>query len=413
MQYAYIRRRKVETFRDTEWTLSKGSPVRRAKTTCLMLLCVVTSMGQTANVSAERGSSASTANAEQIARVKDYYSGKRLTLVVSHASGGSTVAWAQVIAHRLSGFIPGNPRVVMVQRPGAGGLVATQYMLNQAAPDGYTVGAIGGSVVLEAATAGLKFNGKDLDVRDFRYVGGVGETGIVYGRKNVFPDGPSSLLKPAKAPIILGVPGVDHSSVISVAVLKVLGVDVERDLKLVRGYPDSAGRQIAMAQGEVYLDEVRASGYGAMVAPHVAHGEYVPLWQLGLIDGDKLVRQSGLNNIPTFLEVYDLLHKRRPPPSDALTYALWTAKSNALVRPIVLPPKTPDWIVAALREAFAKMVDDPDFLADQERILGQSGRIHIDGATAQAFANEMIGMSSEVHAIYKNFISQPPFKSFR
>src|SRR4051794_15910831 len=55
--------------------------------------------------------------------VAAFYRGKTIRLTVGYAPGGSFDLHARVVARHLPRYTPGNPNVVVENRPGAGGFV--------------------------------------------------------------------------------------------------------------------------------------------------------------------------------------------------------------------------------------------------------------------------------------------------
>ncbi|HET9881462.1 MAG TPA: hypothetical protein VFS81_06875, partial [Candidatus Binatia bacterium] len=78
-------------------------------------------------------------NASLHAQTDSYYKGKTVTIVVGVSPGGAYDVWARLIAPHLSKHIPGNPQVIVQNMPGAGSLVAANYVYNVAKPDGLTM----------------------------------------------------------------------------------------------------------------------------------------------------------------------------------------------------------------------------------------------------------------------------------
>jgi tripartite-type tricarboxylate transporter receptor subunit TctC len=58
----------------------------------------------------------------------DFYAGKRIDFYISSTTGGGYDAMARVYARHLPRYIPGTPSVVVRNMPGAGGLVAANYL---------------------------------------------------------------------------------------------------------------------------------------------------------------------------------------------------------------------------------------------------------------------------------------------
>lgn len=72
-----------------------------------------------------------------ISQVKDFPN-KPITLVVPKSAGGSHDMIARAISSVAHNYLKGNP-VIVELRPGAGGAIAANYVVNQAKSDGYTL----------------------------------------------------------------------------------------------------------------------------------------------------------------------------------------------------------------------------------------------------------------------------------
>src|ERR1700730_7232043 len=68
--------------------------------------------------------------------VADFYKGRQVTVVVGYGPGGSASFYAQALAHNMGRYLPGNPSLVVQHMPGAGGLLAANYLYNSAPRDG-------------------------------------------------------------------------------------------------------------------------------------------------------------------------------------------------------------------------------------------------------------------------------------
>ena len=67
---------------------------------------------------------------------------KNVKLIVSSAAGTSYDSFARVIARHLVKQLPGRPGVIVQNMPGAGGLVAANYLFSIAEKDGATIGLL-------------------------------------------------------------------------------------------------------------------------------------------------------------------------------------------------------------------------------------------------------------------------------
>src|SRR6187401_3449966 len=83
------------------------------------------------------------------AEAAEFYRGKTVTLVVSSSPGGGYDVMARTIAKYLGRHIPGNPRVVVSNMPGAGGIVAMNYLYRAAPKDGTFIGGVQNNLPFE------------------------------------------------------------------------------------------------------------------------------------------------------------------------------------------------------------------------------------------------------------------------
>ena len=65
--------------------------------------------------------------------VEEFYKGRTVTLVISFGAGGLNDIAGRLVAQHLPRFIPGHPRIIAQNMPGAGGLVAANHLYNAAA----------------------------------------------------------------------------------------------------------------------------------------------------------------------------------------------------------------------------------------------------------------------------------------
>src|SRR5919109_2278696 len=80
---------------------------------------------------------------------QDFYKGKAIRLVVGNSSGGAQDDWARFVAQYLGKHIPGSPDIVVQNMPGAGTIIAANYIYNVAKPDGLTLGLINTAIYID------------------------------------------------------------------------------------------------------------------------------------------------------------------------------------------------------------------------------------------------------------------------
>jgi tripartite-type tricarboxylate transporter receptor subunit TctC len=66
--------------------------------------------------------------------VSQFYTGKTITMVVGSDVGGGYDLTARTVARHLSRHIPGSPAIIVQNRPGAGSILASNYVYEIAVP---------------------------------------------------------------------------------------------------------------------------------------------------------------------------------------------------------------------------------------------------------------------------------------
>ena len=81
----------------------------------------------------------------------NFYQGKTLKVIVGSAPGGGYDQWARLMAQHIGKHIPGHPTVIVQNMPGAGGVIAANFVYGLAKPDGLTMGAFNPAALLRTA----------------------------------------------------------------------------------------------------------------------------------------------------------------------------------------------------------------------------------------------------------------------
>jgi tripartite-type tricarboxylate transporter receptor subunit TctC len=300
---------------------------------------------------------------------ESFYKGKRVTMLVGSAAGGGYDAYARFVARHLGRFIPGNPAFVVQNMPGAAGALAAGNVYNIAAKDG-TVMEMFQRETLIAPLLESRNIENHYDARRFNWLGSLNsETGVIVVRGTTPHRTFDDLLTKE---IIVGSTG-PSSDFLTVAMNRVL----KTKFKLVGGYRSSVEVYLAMERGEV---EGRVSngwsGDKAILAPWVRDGKARLLVALTLKKSHEL---------PDLPLITDFVHEatERAVLELILAGGLWG-------RPFGLPPGVPKDRVAALRKAFAEMMNDPEFKAEAGKLdldLDMMGGEQISEVLEKAYAS--------------------------
>jgi tripartite-type tricarboxylate transporter receptor subunit TctC len=272
----------------------------------------------------------------------EFYKGKTITILLGHPPGGSYDLYARLAADHMKRFIPGNPNIIVQHRPGGGGVAAVLTFYAQGARDGTMMGlfteTIGHTQILQPEIGKWK-------VEEMSYVGSfVPSNAALVVRKGAPARTPATL---RTTPINVGCTGVNSQSYQYPASLKSLG---GFRFNLVCGYPGSAEVILAMHRGEVDMFSGSWHVWRATQKGAFDDGSLIPVIQGGL------KRTSDLPNVPLMQELVE----------DSKTEKIieFISAGSAIGRALITPPGVPADRLAALREAFDKVVKDPEFIAD-------------------------------------------------
>jgi len=81
--------------------------------------------------------------------VSDFFAGKTMSFVVGFPPGGGYDAYTRVLARHYGSFVPGHPSIFPSNMPGAGSLVAANYIYGKAVADGTVLAMFAASAALE------------------------------------------------------------------------------------------------------------------------------------------------------------------------------------------------------------------------------------------------------------------------
>src|SRR6188472_3062502 len=130
------------------------------------------------------------------------FAGKTVKLILGQAAGGGADASARLVAAFIGKFLPGNPVIVVQNVPGANGIVASNQLTHQAAPDGLTFFAGSASQIVAAAE---KNPNAKYDPTLWEFVGAVQNPGtVLVAAKSAVP----RLTNPSAVPVIMAQVGV-------------------------------------------------------------------------------------------------------------------------------------------------------------------------------------------------------------
>lgn len=276
------------------------------------------------------------------AEAQGLFAGKTVTVLVGYTAGGGYDRTARIVARYLGRHLPGNPTVVVQNMPGANSIVAANHLYNVARTDGFTIGLFNRNLVL-GQLVGVE--GMRLDIRRFQWIGSPAEETDVFAIRTDLPYRHILDLRRADPPLAIGATGPGANTYDFPLVLKAF---LKLNLRIISGYPGSADIMLAIERKEV---DGRAGSWSSLKR-FVERGMIRPLVRTPSDNPE-------LKGIPVDQDLV----------SEAVPKAVLKLRAipNKLGRPFVAAPGASPELVRAYREAFRRLTQDPQFVAEAEQ----------------------------------------------
>ena len=280
------------------------------------------------------------------ADVAEFYKDKTVSLIISTGSGGGYDTTARFVARHLPKYLPGAPTIVAKNMPGAGNVLAANYMYNIAPRDGTNIATLAQAVFLLQPLDG---QGVKFDAGKFYYLGSASvDNSTIYAWHTA---GVTSIDDVLKKELLLGATGVGSGSTVYPLIMNNL---LGTKFKIIAGYKTSQEVDLAMSRGEV---EGRAGNnfqsLNANRPDWIAEKKVIFLTQVGL------ERDSDYPDVPLLTELAKNEEQRR-------IFMMFSAPV-AIGRPFLTTPDVPQERAEALRSAFESVMKDPVFIAEGKK----------------------------------------------
>lgn len=320
--------------------------------------------------------------------VADFYRGRTVSIVVGYAPGGGFDITSRVLAKHIGKHIPGQPTVVVLNRPGAGSLVAANLVYGTLRKDGTAIANFNSQMLLQEllGQAGVEF-----DAQDYNWLGSVSisraacgvnkSTGITHIDQIRGPDG-RVVTMGAEAP---GSAITDMAAVMRAA----LGLK----FKLIYGYAGARPVANAVLNGEVDGMCISWEAFTSFL-----RNFFVPVQKVNMlvISGSTVPDDPWLENAVA----------AQPNAKDATGRQLLDIVSapGEIFFPYAVAPGVPPDRVSALRQAFDKTMSDPAFVADFEKT--QRTLVPRSGEEVAKIASSLGSVKPEVLDALKQALKQ-------
>jgi tripartite-type tricarboxylate transporter receptor subunit TctC len=274
--------------------------------------------------------------------------GKTVTMIIGYPAGGGTDLSGRLIASVLGKYLPGDPTVVAQNVPGAEGMTALNYFVQQVKPDGLTLTMGSGS---QAEPTHYRRPQAHFDPTTFAFIGGAGRGGSALV---ISKAAEARLYDKSGPPVVMGTTSGAFRSNMHMAAWgrELLGWN----LKWVAGYRGTSELFIALERGEI---DMTATSNVAPIAKLIATGKFKVLVQSGGLKEGKLVPRTEFGDAPLMPL---LVQGRITNPIAEKGFEYWMTIHTGPDKWLALPPHTPEPLVAVYRDAYPRTVNDHDFL---------------------------------------------------
>ncbi len=312
--------------------------------------------------------------------VASFYKGKAIKLLMGTGPGGSYDLYGRTIADHFGRHIPGNPTFIVEHLPGAGGVVAGNYIYGAGPQDGSKILLSHALPLVEK----LEPKGVQFESAKFKWLGtydSIAQLLVFWHTLSV-----RSIDDLKKNSLVVGSFNKTHLTYQwAMLTNNALGTSY----KVITGYPSGNELNLAMERGEI-------SGWVAAWANIAGtRPEWVRDKKVSMLVAYTLERMAALPDVPTLLEL--------APPEKKDVVEFITA-GTPFARGLAAGPRVPADRVAALRKAFDELMKDKAFLADAEK-----RKLDIDprnGAQAHAMVDKIASASPDLVARVKKAIGQ-------
>ena len=289
--------------------------------------------------------------------VANFYKGKTIRIVVGQAPGGALDTNARLLQKMLSKYIPGNPNIVVENKPGGGSMLAANTVYNTEGKDGTVIAAFNPDLVLSQAIGapGVRF-----DAAKYQWISSAVETSsMCAARTDSGVTRIEDIIGERGKELVVSSFGKGGPSHIPPAVFN---VTLGTRFKVVTGYEGGAPQRLAVKNKEV-------QGFCTtfQTIPSLAADMFEgtgACCKILIVSGSEVEDHPFLKGVPTAEKLVEKLGKGK----DELAMLRAIQAVNRITRPMVVAPEVPKDRVQALRRAYDKAFADPELRTAAEKM---------------------------------------------
>ena len=309
-----------------------------------------------------------------------FYEGKTVKIIAGFGAGSVDDAWSRMLARYMGKHIAGTPSFIVQNMPGAGAMIAANYVYSIAKPDGLTLAGIRAGLYFDQL---VRRKQVQFDWRKFTWLGSPSQPHqMIYMRANS-PYKTIYDVRKAGEPPKCGASGTASTGHhLTALVEQAIGAKFIS----ITGYKDGPEVDLAVEREEIHCRGISLeTGFAREPLIGWIKSGYVRV----LIQTGKK-RDPRLPDTPT---IYELMDEFKTPESARRLATIMLAVAQ-FGRPYVSSPGLPPERAKMLQNAFAKATHDPEFVAEAKRRQLELNPIY--GDELSALAQEVIAQPADV-----------------
>ena len=328
--------------------------------------------------------------APHIRAQESFYQGQTIRFVVGFSAGGFYDRWARLVARHLGKHIPGGPDIIVQNMPGAGSVIAANYVYGVAKPDGLTIGMPSASVYMDQLVGRKEVK---FDVRKFNWIGTQDKRyQVVYMRADAPYKSIEDVIKP-KEPPKRGETGTASQGY---QTLRIIEEALGAKFQSVLGYPGGAEVDVAVERGEVICRSLS-------IDPFFGREPFGSWRKKGFV---RLLIQTGSKRDPRAPDVptlHELMDKYKTPEASRRVVEVLLGVGE-FGSPLFVSPGSPADRVRILRQAHAKAMKDPNLVDDAKK--GKMDMAPSTGEELESLTQKIMAQPSDVIERAKKILGQ-------
>jgi tripartite-type tricarboxylate transporter receptor subunit TctC len=321
-----------------------------------------------------------------VAAEPDFYAGKTIQLLIGFSAGGGYDIYARTLARHMGRHIPGNPRLIPQNMPGAGSLKAVNYLYNVAPKDGTAIAGFAPGVVVEPLLG--RSEGTQFEATKLNWLGSISQEVSVCAF--IKAAGIRTWADMQTKKYIIGASGGGAESDVFPNVLRKL---FNLPLKIVTGYP--GGTEIILAMERHEVDGRCGWSWTSLLSRSKA---LLDSKQIDLTLQIGLQKDKALSDVPLIMDLTD-----DPQKKAALKLIV---SRQSIARPFAAPPGIPEERARILRAAFDATMQDAEF-RDEARTLNLDVE-PVSGGEVEALLREVYASPPEAVKLATELVRDTP-----